>query len=369
LISGKTTGTKTMPKDQSRGIRVLMSARRPRPRTNPYVTQLLSSLASQNVEAAPWTWRRALLRSYDIVHLQWPEYLVRNRFWLFRTLNRLGALAYLAKLSLRSVAVVETVHNKSPHESPSAFETWFMKRLRRHVVARIFIAADAEAGPRDATIMHGHYIDWYPMTGQSMEPAASSACFVGIIRDYKQVPRLVQEFGKIEDPFVRLTVAGQPHSKALAEGVSTARGGDQRVTLLLRFLEDSEIVDVIRGASIVILPYREMYNSGAVLLALSLSRPVLVPRSMTTQALATEMGAEWVRLYDGELTSERISHELKKQPLPADTRPDLRSRDWTVSAVAHSKLYRSLLGQSETSPVTRAPRSNRFISRDSPEMR
>ncbi|MBM4515638.1 hypothetical protein GS432_01345 [Rhodococcus hoagii] len=51
----------------------------------------------------------------------------------------------------------------------------------------------------------------------------------------------------------------------------------ERVSSALGFAPDADLVREISMSEMVVLPYRFMHNSGAVLLALSLDRPVLVP--------------------------------------------------------------------------------------------
>ncbi len=60
----------------------------------------------------------------------------------------------------------------------------------------------------------------------------------------------------------------------------------------------------------MVLPYREMHNSGAALTALSLNRPVLVPDNEVNRELAEEVGPGWVFRYDGELTGRHLLDAL-----------------------------------------------------------
>lgn len=54
-------------------LTVTSSSTHRRPRTNPYLVQLLAALAPW-VHVRFWSLRTALLARYDVVHLHWPEY-------------------------------------------------------------------------------------------------------------------------------------------------------------------------------------------------------------------------------------------------------------------------------------------------------
>lgn len=68
-----------------------------------------------------------------------------------------------------------------------------------------------------------------------------------------------------------------------------------------RYVDDPTLAREVSSAELVVLPYRDMHNSGTLLLALSLARPVLVPRTPNNVAVAAEVGPGWIFMYDGEL--------------------------------------------------------------------
>jgi len=97
----------------------------------------------------------------------------------------------------------------------------------------------------------------------------------------------------------------------------------------------------VTGAAVVVLPYTEMHNSGAALMALSLDRPVLVPDNPVTRDLGTEVGDGWVLRYGGELTPERLLEAAAEAArLAPGDRPDLGSRDWHHAGAQHLAAYR-----------------------------
>ena len=326
-------------------VRVLQSFPDPRPTTNPYLVMLRRSLdALPAVDLHTFTWRRALLGRYDVFHVHWPETLLAARTPARVARRRALVALLLLRLRLTRTAVVRTVHNLRPHEGVPHVDALLLGLLERQ--ARVLIRLNDEtpvpAGTRALTAQHGHYRDWYA-DYEVPERVPGRVAFVGLVRPYKNVDGLVAAFRETADaaPGASLHVAGSAASDTLAEQLRAAAGDDPRISLTLQFLEDADLVDAVGRAELVALPYREMHNSGAALLALSLGRPVLLPRNATNARLAEEVGPEWVHLFDGVLTAEMLLDALTASGRirPGD-RPDLSAREWDLTGAHHLDAYR-----------------------------
>ena len=331
----------------ARRLRVLQSVRGPRPTTNPYVVQLVRALG-EHVDVRPFTWWTALLWRYDVLHVHWPEVVVDRR----NRLRRLSAVAafhlVLLRCRLRRTAVVRTAHNLRPHEEVrdratagvlracDRATTWWV-RLNDHT--------PTPGGAPATTVPHGHYVDWFAR--HAREPAVPRRlASVGLLRPYKGVDELLAAFGDLDDPQASLVVAGRPVTEDIGAQVRAAAARDPRVVVDLRHVDDADLVRWTTSASLVALPYRQMHNSGAALLALSLGRPVLVPANPVTDALAAEVGSAWVHRFTGPLTAEVLRSTLADvASLGADERPDLRARDWGTGTRAHLAVYRAAVGR------------------------
>src|SRR5699024_2535770 len=156
---------------------------------------------------------------------------------------------------------------------------------------------------------------------------AERLLFFGLIRPYKGTDELLDRFASFDGDSA-LRIVGQPLDRALADRIDRAAAHDARITRRFGFLPDADLVDEVTRAQLVILPYRELHSSGAVLVALSLSRPVLVPDGPTTRALRDEVGAGWVHLFTGELDTDDLRRALHaSRDLPGSP-PDLSARSW-----------------------------------------
>lgn len=327
-----------------RPLRALESVSAIRPTTNPYLAQLVAGLREQpGVSIQLFDYRRAILGGYDVIHVHWPEVLFGGNRRTGRLARRTLATILLARVMITRTPVVRTWHNLDRPEDVSRWERILLDGFDRctSAVIRLNGTTDVPLSVPVHTIPHGHYRDWFE--GVEQQPAVPGrVVYLGLIRRYKGVEHLIEAFRDSKTPGATLTIAGRPSSDELATSLTELASGDGRVSLALRFLDDSDFARTISTASLVVLPYRHMHNSGTMLAALSLDRPVLVPANETNRALADEIGAGWVHLYEGELTGAAIDGALADlEAAQPQLRPRLGGRDWALGAAAHVAAFRA----------------------------
>lgn len=327
---------------------VLQSFPDPRPTTNPYIVMLARSLrAEPGVDVRTFSWRRALLGRYDVFHVHWPEILVSGHSPV-KTLGRQGLFAlFMLRLTVTRTPVVRTVHNLERSPGLSSRQRVLLDMLDRRTALRVVINASTPlpAGQPSTTIAHGHYADWfaeYPTPER--EPGRFG--FVGLIRAYKGIDRLIDCFRSLADPGLRLDIAGRPGDDALADDLRVRRGDDERIRLTFAYLSDADLVEHVGRAELIVLPYTDARNSGGALTALSMGRPVLVPDNVLNRALQDEFGSEWVYIYPGELTAVDMSSALEAvRSCPDPSGPDLTGRSWSGAGRAHLDAYRRVVNR------------------------
>lgn len=328
-----------MPKSsENRRLRVLESFRQPKSTTNPYITQLYREL-NRRLDVTPYRPMAALFGRYDVVHLHWPELLVGGHNWRGRTARRAVTCLLLLRWTVTRVPIVRTVHNLERPTNISAFDNFVLDRIDRLTVLDIRLndQTPARGDIPGVTIEHGHYRDWFAgLRADDAQPGRLG--YVGLVRRYKGVEDLVTAFTALEDPTLSLRVAGKPSSSDLLDALVAAGGGDERVSFDPRFLDDAELVHAISTSELIVLPYRHMHNSGTVLAALSLDRPVLVPDNDVNRALAEEVGPGWVHMFSGTLTPEALQDAVRAARQRTG-RPDLSAREWAVSADKHVAAF------------------------------
>jgi glycosyltransferase involved in cell wall biosynthesis len=151
---------------------------------------------------------------------------------------------------------------------------------------------------------------------------------LGQIRRYKNVPRLVAAFRAYADPTAVLLIAGKPHPASVADDVRKAAGNDPRVRTFLEFVPDADVQIYLRAADLAVLPYTDIANSGSAILSVSYDRPTLAPRKGAMPELQRLVGEDWLRLYEGELTTATIAEALDWACSPREGSPPLDRLDW-----------------------------------------
>ncbi|KJQ53356.1 hypothetical protein [Microbacterium sp. SA39] len=333
--------------ESTRPLRVMQSFGTPRVTTNPYITMLDEALAaSPEVEHLRFSWREALLGRYDVFHWHWPEVKLHGG----SAVSSVGKYALAALLALRHtvdrrIAVVRTVHNLELPDDNAA-RLWLLRRIDRQPDHRILLNETTPLTPETAqtVILHGHYRDWYRPEPGAAAMKGRLGTFGGV-RRYKGVSGFVDAYAEAVaiDDGISMVVGGKASSKELADDLRARVADLPGVTLQLDFLSDAELVELVTSCELIVLAYRFMHNSGSVLAALSLDRAVLVPRNAPNEALAAEVGAEWVQMYDGELDGRRLVDALSAVRRIASDRPDLSRREWVDAGAAHANVYRAAL--------------------------
>jgi glycosyltransferase involved in cell wall biosynthesis len=271
----------------------------------------------------------------DVVHVQW---LPRPRIDL-RWVQRLR----------RDRPVVLTAHNVLPHEGEADAEE--RRRLYtafdRVVVHTRKGAEQLEAFgvPPEQVVRIPHGTFNAPPTESIEPPRGRTLLFYGLIRRYKGLDVLVRSLPEIQD--ARLVVAGDPlDSVKPVQRLAQELGVADRIDWRLGYLPDEEVETLMRGATIVVFPYRSGESaSGTLATALGHGRPVVV----------TEILAETVREYGAGLVvppddpvalAEACTRLLANKAALAEafhgTEWARKALSWPAIAEAHERLYADL---------------------------
>lgn len=334
----------------SQTIRAMQSFRAPRATTNPYITMLDEALGSTSgLEHERFDWVQAILGRYDVFHWHWPEGKLVGRIWWKKAGKHALVILILARHRLSRVAVVRTVHNL---ELPQGIG-WLTRRILLAIEAgtdfRIALneTTSLPADQPSTVILHGHYRDWYTQPHAAVVPGRIG--YFGMVRRYKSLDVLFSAYAQARaaDAALSLRMGGRPSTPELEREVRAQLDSLPDASGTLAFLSDSELVELATSSELIVLPYRHMHNSGSVLAALSLGRPVLVPKNAANQALAREVGDAWVQQFEGELDGDQLLAALRAvQGIPAGEVPDLSAREWDKAGNAHLAAYRRAIALS-----------------------
>jgi glycosyltransferase involved in cell wall biosynthesis len=308
-------------------------------RSNPYTALVYRDLGRYGARVVEWTAWRALLGTWDVLHVHWPETVFDHRL-IEAVAGSTALLAAVDRARARGARLVWTIHNLHAHgkRHPAAearFRERWIERLDGVIaLSRSGLDAAVEAMPALAAkparvVAHPHYRGVYPDAvdrGTARErlglPAdARVLAFFGRIAPYKGLPELVEAFGSLADTRARLVIAGPPFDAELALDLVRSARDDPRVIVRPGFVPDDEVQLVLRASDASVVPFRNILNSGSVILALSLDRPVLAPRIGALVELADAIAPGWLRLYDGAITPAALEGMLAAAAeLPERTR-------------------------------------------------
>jgi beta-1,4-mannosyltransferase len=329
----------------SKPIRVLSAPGPWNDSTNQTVTMLVESLPD-HVEVRTFSWARAFLSHYDVLHVHWPEYVMRHRKRANARVKRALFALLMVRTAVLRTPTVWTVHNARPHERGSRGEQFLLEVWSRRATRRVYMyesALPSPRGRRDVCIPRGDYEPMYGAIrdrGPCIPSSPGTLLLFGVLRPYKGIERLIDAVRGAGDEGLGLLVIGGVFDDSYARELLCANDA-KNVTVRIQVLSDEQLAEVIQRSSLVVLPYCHMYNSGAALLSLTLRRPILVPASPTMRELRQEVGENWVHLYEGELTTEHLRRALHA-PAP-DRGPDLTRRDWTHVGRSYAALYESIV--------------------------
>ena len=284
----------------------------------------------------------------EIVHFQWAPVQPLDAHF-FRHIKR---------------PVVMTAHDVVPRE-PRPGQLRSLKRLYGNTDALIVHTqhgADrlrAEVGidgEKIHVIPHGAFD--YLTTQDGAKPIDRSlgdlegrkvVLFFGLIRPYKGVDLLIEAFKHASDDAV-LLVVGMPRMSidSLKSRVESLNLQD-RIRFLPRFVSDPEIPAYFKRADLVVLPYREIDQSGVLYTALAFHKPMVLTSVGGFSEFASDTGA--ARLVPpnnaeslGIAISELLqSQEQRKELTEAAARAAAGPYSWDRIAEQTLELYRSLL--------------------------
>ncbi len=243
---------------------------------------------------------------------------------------------------------MRTLHNLAPHESGGSTETRLLGRLDGRTDLWILLNdAHPVTAARRVLIPHGHYRGRYPdLVGAVQQPGR--LLYFGLIRPYKGVDALLAAFTALADPSLTLRLVGRPIA-GWREPVEAACRRDPRITARLEFVADAVLAEEVRRAELVVLPFRSMVNSGTILVALSLDRPVLVPRTPANELLAQEVGSGWIHVFEGPIRADHLRETVDAvRASPPASPPRLDGRDWASIGQRHLEAYQLALGRRTT---------------------
>jgi glycosyltransferase involved in cell wall biosynthesis len=185
-----------------------------------------------------------------------------------------------------------------------------------------------------------------PLPAELREAEGPVILAFGLIRPYKGTDLLLEAFSGIEG--AELWIVGRPMmpTAPLHELARRARG---KVRFVERFVEDAEVPALMRRAELVVLPYRQVEQSGVLYTALAFGRPLVLSEVGGFPELARQGAARLVPPGDAEALAAALSELLgdpseRERLAKAAAEAAQGAYSWDRIGERTLALYRRLLG-------------------------
>lgn len=219
--------------------------------------------------------------SIDIIHVQW--YIFSPLDWI-----------YHRHLKKRGIKIVTTIHDLLPFNK-KIYDFYFHKKIysqadmvinQAKVNEECLIKDFGVNANKIIYIPHGHYMDYAePATQEEsrkflkLESNKKIILFFGQIKKVKGVDVLIKAMKQVVDKHedVLCVIAGKVWKDdfSIYQNLINQLGIQQYFRTDIHYIEDSNIKYYFNAADIVVFPYRQIYQSGCILLAYAYGKPVI----------------------------------------------------------------------------------------------
>ena len=212
-------------------------------------------------------------------------------------------------------------------------------------------------------IPHGNYLDTIRNVPDTVEAkrtlgiseSKQVVLFFGQIKEVKGLDILLGSIPNVSRviPEVVFLIAGRPWKSDFSyyEALIDELGVRDLCTLHIHFIPDDEIASYYAAADVVVLPYRRIYQSGVILMAMSYQKPVLVSDlpGMTEIVNDSENGYTFPQGSKDHLSEAliRVLHdEQGRARVAANGLAYVKQHhSWEKIGQATSELYRTIISR------------------------
>ncbi|MCL1049560.1 glycosyltransferase family 4 protein [Shewanella abyssi] len=210
-----------------------------------------------------------------------------------------------------------------------------------------------------AVIPHGNYIDQIDPRLPKVEacdalaiPADKVILFFGQIKSVKGLDCLLQAMPLVLEnhPTAKLLIAGKVWKDdwSLYQKLIDDNGLGNSVIQHIKYIHDNDVVKYYSAADLIVLPYREIYQSGVLLMAMSYKTPVLVSDIPGMMEVVTDgvNGFSFKKGNSHDLADKitlALSDGTDLKMLSDVAHQDMKDKyDWAVVGEKTAKVYSSL---------------------------
>ena len=247
--------------------------------------------------------------NFDIIHLHWQHSFLLSKTPFQTKVKAILTIFQFRLLQLFGKKIIWTIHNINHHENiHKDIELTFSKKLARLADGIIVHCPSARSYVQEAyelsnnskiwVVPHANFIGYYP--NDISKSAARKILklsindkvflFFGMIRRYKGILDLINNYKKLNNAKSKLLIIGKPNDNTYSQQIKKEANGCKNIHLTFDFINDEKIQTYMNAADIIVLPYRDILSTGALLLALSFGKPIIAPKIGCIPDVVTDQG-------------------------------------------------------------------------------
>ncbi len=277
----------------------------------------------------------------DVFHFHWLNaYLSHSAVKsLFSTL---AFIAYILLLKIKKTKIVWTAHNtvSFTHSKKNILLEKLLVPFLIKYVDKIIVHSKFQINhfseQYHSKIIHIPHHNYCPTLHQKIHGKNDYYLFFGSVSPYKGLDLAIQAYNMASSsccvrPF---KIVGSVNDSAYKMEISNLIQNNKTIFLEDRFISNSELELLVKGSKAVILPFRQITNSGSLIYALSCRTPVFVRWSkLVDEVISAHNGIEKV-LFTFKDEKELVSLITK------DVEVDLSDFDAFIANTDISRLVR-----------------------------
>jgi GT2 family glycosyltransferase/glycosyltransferase involved in cell wall biosynthesis len=263
-----------------------------------------------------------------------------------------------------------TIHNVVPHEvlHPELEAQLCADLAKRASTIHVHSAAVPEIArphydlPAEKIVVgeHGNYIGVYADDVDKITARARLGLsednivflFMGQIRSYKGLDRLLSAFEAVGNDSARLLIVGNPVNMPL-DVMSRRIAANRRIKLVTGHIADDDLQTYFRSADFCVLPYERVLTSGSVYLSLSFGVPVIAPNTgLLPEIIKHDHNGYLYEAGNTEALGAALSHALassieERERISRNSVSSAEKLDWSV---AQGHLLRNIVASTVSRP-------------------
>lgn len=330
---------------------------------NPYQFLLYSEIQRMGSSVDEFTIKNVIFSQYDILHVHWPESNKLRKNVFIATIYSILILLLFKISKIKGAKIIWTVHNEAPHDIRHPILTkWFYSSIFKMLDGLIFLnhsswkklyhKLDPSSSKFFSIIPHGHYRNYYNNTLTQhqareilkIDKVKKVILYFGQIRPYKGIDSLIKVFKQIKNDDTLLLICGSPSKEHRSFIDDLMKANSTNIIFDLKFIPNDQIEVYLNASDLVVLPYKQILNSGTILLSLSFNRPVLIPGFDGLIELRDSFGERWIHIYPPDNLNRNVLEDvLSKITVNSNENLDLSSINWEGIAKTTIEFYQKCI--------------------------